>query len=256
MKNAQKIFIASSVLVILLLIITGKDIFYWIVNNWGYATLIYSVLYTLITYYYAKNENFYLFIHKYVFFWFKNYNSRWKFENRLICISPLKLDDIKSKVLLSFKEIEHSITKDLRSHLTIIVDDEIKFQFDIIDDDEGLNLEFRTSKFTVPWNQYEERISFFINLFNDIAIRLKPQKPMYQISLYFEEKNPYFGFFIRYLPYNMVTDFNCQFASPRSDSTFVKASKDRITIDSSNTEFLRKSAFNYLTLNDTIVTKS
>lgn len=254
-KSKKRSLIVASLLV-LLLIIWGDELFQMIINNWDITAAVYGFLITAFGYYYSQNETFYLFVHKYVLFWFKNYHSKWKFFNRFDDIH-LNRDLAKQSILNQFTSKNINVVKELENYLEIREDDEITYKFDLEEKIDGkLSINYRTSKFTVPWGKYQKELSKHVGILNDLAISLKPKESSYQIILFFEENNPYFGFFIRYLPMEMVNKFNCQFRASNSEESMINATKDRITIDSQNTESLRKSAMDYLTLNNTLVTKS
>jgi len=253
MLKPKRYFITGLTCIILLLVFFGEELFGLITTHWGSAALIYSIVATVSGIYYSKNEKFYLFVHKYILFWFKDHHSRWKFFNRFEGVA-LNRKRAKEVITEELQNKDVKLEESLDNYLKFVEDDEVVYKFNIKQRKDSITIEFRTSKFTVPWSKYGEEISIYTDLFNRLSSRLNPEKSNYQISLYFEKRNPYFGFFIRYLPQEMVRNFTCNFRSNKTDESTISATKNKITINSKKTESLRRNAIDYLTLNDTLVT--
>jgi hypothetical protein len=222
-------------------------------------SIVISIFIFVLNYYYFKNEKFYLFVQKNILLPFKLTSTKWtlygKFSECNLTATENHFEKLKQDIVSAFRTVgfDFVIKKNIANAISISVGNEIEYQFDLETLDNNTNISFLTTRFTVASHHYEKTINNLVKLISAFEQTLHPRDKSYQIQLYFEKKNPYFGFFVRHIPQQLVSNFNCTFVRPNDNSTIVKATKDRITIDAGNTLLLKENTLAYLTLDTQLI---
>jgi hypothetical protein len=138
----------------------------------------------------------------------------------------------------------------------VIVDDRDRFNF-------GFEYETRraaltSSKMLVPSHLYERSLKELAGTLTEVERVLRPTRSDYRLEISFERQNPYFGFFVRNVPQELVRHFRCVFRTVplHGAECVIEATESTILLNARDHHTLHEAAGKYLTLSDTLITSS
>jgi hypothetical protein len=109
-------------------------------------------------------------------------------------------------------------------------------------------------KILVPANVYQEYLGQLTRVFTALERDLRARQASYSMHILFPRPNPYFGFFVRHVPIEMLHEFRCTFTPSGNGSSRIEVSKYGITIQTDSPGNLQNLATSYLSLSKRLIT--
>jgi hypothetical protein len=188
-----------------------------------------------------QSEKFYMLV-KRLWFHIKNPECVWNmevtyhgdFDKRTFdTIDKVFLDKAKNKKIIPISHTRKIYNLDTLSFEVSLNENEGTLQMSLLD----LEVTYRRSKRII-----EEDIAI---LFEEINSKLKTDKSLYSLIIYFNDYNPYYGFFVRRMKAKDIQTFNVKF---NVESDKVSIGKKQIEINTSTLQNLNTFSKNYLAL--------
>jgi hypothetical protein len=236
----------------------------WIFSNWinekyshleGVITaliVLFNAYLFLASLFYYRSERFYLFVQRQLLR-FRRTHTRWKFVTHYKEVEAFKagqnrIVEIGNLLSASFAKVfpKSKVTrKQSLNEIEIIVDDGDRFVFRLDHDhDEAY---FVTSRMRVPSGIYVGYLRQNIHLLSEVEKQLSPKSVDYRLEIEFD-RNPYFGFFLRNVPADLVKTFHCVFHTTVRAGASVEVWTNTVAVSTADCFALQEVATNYLAL--------
>jgi hypothetical protein len=225
------------------------------------ATSIIVNIYVFIgSYYFYKSERFYLWIQRQLLR-FKRTDTNWYFQVSYENISQnggkfaWQEEKFNDRLACNIERLvgkSVSIEKNIICCLVLAIDNQIRLTLRYADDGKA---SLATSKILVPSHRYDEYINWLSDIFSEIEREFRAIDVQYRMHIEFPNKNPYFGFFVRNIPIELLREFRCTFFSSISEGASVDATNAEIIIDTDSLQKLCRISKSYLSLSENLITR-
>ena len=242
MNGRKKPIIALSISAVLLLALyylamyLKLDLKTLLLDNLDLLLTVSSWLITFLTFYYFKNDRFYLWIHANIISHFKRTHSRWRIDVAYNCEKNLgNYESILGLVKTKTREIypdKIKIREDLTNKLSLIVDDEYDISVTIEETQDFYKVMLKTSKTRIPSYMYSERFEELADYLEGLETTLRPLEKNYVLFIEFPDKNPYLGLLLKHLPDTLIKSLNISIVLPGDGSVTMEAQKSNVIITS------------------------
>lgn len=169
-----------------------------------------TYLFFIITFMYRIDEKFFYKI-KRIIQWFSGTFSSWSFSLRYYNV--LNYDDIIKILLNEFLKINCTALKKENDFISIYWQKRniLNIRVDKSNENE-YSLHFYTSTIDVPYRSIKKKINEICIIIEMVENRLsmkKREEKLYEVEITYNEKSPYYSFWVRTLPREKVVKFNC-----------------------------------------------
>lgn len=225
-------------------------------KNWNYfesfTTLILYII-AVLQAAYLLDIKFYFFIQRVISF-FKydivtfNLSSRYKIQYDFL--NNNILDKIFNFCIVNNCKLE----KRSNTFLKVLWNDKNLFNFRTthIEDCE-FEIIFYTSKIDVSVKKNKKIIDELTTFIENIENIINPEEKSksYDLDIEYQEKSPFYSYWIRNLPEQKVFDFNCSLETPYNNDSTIRVNKNHVIVKSHQLFKLFEVAKNYLSLRGT-----
>lgn len=201
-----------------------------VVQNWSNIDIpvtLFAYWCSILMFWYNSDLKFYFFINKIINFFKHDYTTwllsfRYTFidHEEIISINSIKEFFIQSKKLIKIKD-------ESDDYLEMLVENKYLLSLRLQQDESNnYELHFYTSKIVVPTKQNKKQsleIAEMLESFERLLSFKISDKKIYEIDIEYNEKSPYYSYWIRKLPEEMINNFNCSINLPNR--------KEKITVN-------------------------
>lgn len=259
MRFLKSMLVVALIVLIIIPAILLNDLFI----RWSGAIGIISFLALFLTwigsFYYFKNETFYLLVQR-VFLWLRRTSTIWFFnvsyeniagDNDRFPLQKDKFAENLSELLKGSLNKPVRIEEHLYNRSSFCLDNLIHFT---VRHNSDTTVTLAVDNLLVPAHLYKEYMRILTEAFGIFEKQLGANDVFYSMHIEFPRQNPYFGFFIRHVPKDSLSDFHCVFTPSITTNSAITVTKNGIVINTDSINKLNNLARSYLSLSKTLIT--
>jgi len=112
-----------------------------------------------------------------------------------------------------------------------------------------------TSKIVVPTKEISRMSRQIIEMLEGIENAVLPiygQEKEYNVDIEYRDKSPYYSYWVRKLPEEMIYNFNCSLSLPNTTGSKIKVNKNHLLISSNSYNKIFELTKDYVSLQSTV----
>lgn len=201
-------------------------------NNIEATIAVLSYYTSLLFYAYLTNMKFHFVITRIINI-FKYDHTTWKFSAKLITDKSIK--DCISLIGNKFTKDLNKIRSKTDTSIEVLVDNDflVSVSAQILGGENQIFV--RTSKITVPMRETKKRAVQITKLIESIESAIIPNsspEKEYEIDIEYNGKSPYYSYWVKKLPEEIIYNFNLSLNIPNAKDSKVRVNKNHLTISS------------------------
>jgi hypothetical protein len=251
--------ISNLIIIFVILFVIVLGVIAYRTNKLELFITVISMLYGAILTAYIKSPKAYLCINKYLL---RPFYDRWNTWN----FSAL-FEDVKLQIGFEefYKVLRNQLEKDPEFVVIMQASNicKIKYKNDLVvftlifeisteeDEEDSKKLFIKTNSFNVPDTNYEEMWELIYKVLTYVKKALKSYKQeIYNLTVEYKE-NPYYGFFLKQIPYDFIEKFSLKIKMPTTRGNYrILVDKQKIDISTNDPLYLKEGLFRVLELSE------
>lgn len=242
--------------VVLVLLVVGPPVLYfflrtWVVANWGSIEpllALASYWWSLILWLYISNLRFHFFVKRLLMF-FKYDHTTW------IVSARYDLADERSDMLGALESylrtVDCRVERRELDFVKVLWKNKHLLRFRETRDQDARYLFFDTSAIDVPMRQNGKIIGELSKLLESVESLVRvtgPSGKRYEVDIEYAGKSPYYSFWVRKLPEEIIHNFNCSIRLPDDKDDQIRVNKNHLIIQARQLQQLFRLTLDYVSL--------
>ena len=226
----------------------------WIVTNWTWLDPMLTLsAYSLsvVMWLYLSNLRFHFFLNR-LLLYLKYDHTTWVLSAQYR-LSGEK-EDLMDILEEQLRESDCRVEKRERGFVKVLWQNKYLLRFRETQDthgDEERYLQFDTSAIDVPMRQNAAMVAKLANLLDSMESSIplvRPGAKRYELDIEYSGRSPYYSYWVRKLPEEMIYNFNCTIRLPDERSGGIQVNKNHVIIKAQQRHQLFKLTQDYVTL--------